>query len=114
MAGKGSEHPARTLWAYVYLIAPAQSPRRLGALRQLLDVEHAAARRTARTWAGRLVSKSGLTKLLVVSDSPLQDLEIHRRIAAALEELGAVFTISAPMSVADEAKQMVSAPAATA
>ena len=55
MATPQTGHPARTLWAYAYQIAPPQSGRRLDSIRLLLEGELAVARCQDRTWVGRLV-----------------------------------------------------------
>jgi len=92
----------KAVWAYAYLIDPPQPEVRLRALRILLDREHADAKHRARTWATRLVAEEHVTHILVLSDSPLQDLEINRLMEAELHGLEAGFSMTAPVVVLDE------------
>lgn len=89
-------------WTYAYALTPPQAIDRLHPIKTLLDSEHVAARRTARTWVGSVVSEEKVTHILVVSDSPEQNREVNRRLEAKLKELKAVFSITAPMAVTDE------------
>ena len=101
-----SEHPTpeakKAVWAYAYLIDPPQPEARLRALRILLDREHADARNRARTWATRLVAEEHVTHILVLSDSPLQDLEINRLMESELRDLEAAFSMTAPVVVLND------------
>lgn len=94
--------PNKTVWAYAYQIVPPQPEDRLRAIEALLDREQSEAGNGARTWVGRLVAQEHVTHILVVSDSPEQDLEVNRRMEAELRKLKAGFSITAPMQVADE------------
>ena len=101
------EHPTpgaeKVVWAYAYLIDPPQPEARLRPLRVLLDRAHADAKGRARTWASRFVADELVTHILVVSDSPLQNLEINRRLEAELQNLEATFSTTAPVAVVDDA-----------
>lgn len=91
--------PGKTRWAYAYEIVPAQPDAVLRSIEALLDGEHAHAIKGARTWGSRIVVESRVTNILVVSDTPRQDLEINRRLEAALRKLGAEFSLTAPLAV---------------
>lgn len=91
--------PGKTRWAYAYEIVPAQPDDLLRSIEALLDGEHADAIEGARTWGSRIVVEPGVTNILVVSDTPRQDLEINRRLEAALRKLGAEFSVTAPLAV---------------
>lgn len=99
---KRSQSP-KTLWAYAYQIVPPQAEDRLRTIKTLLDHERADAQRGARTWVGRVVLEQQMTHILVVSDSPEQNREVNRKLEAALKELKAGFSMTAPMTVADDA-----------
>ena len=73
--------PPREVWAYGYQISPALARGRLGGIENLVEEGHASAKLGARTWQGRLVVEEQITHILVVSDSPDQDLEINHRLA---------------------------------
>lgn len=90
-----------TVWAYAYELVPPQPERGLQSIRALLEREHAEARRTGRTWAGRFVREHQVTYILVVSDRPDQLDGPGRRIRAALAELHAEFLITAPLAVVE-------------
>jgi hypothetical protein len=92
----------KNLWAYAYEIVPPQPEDRLRTISALLDRERADARDRARTWESRVVVEDHVTHILVVSDSPQQDLEVNRRVEAELRDLRAGFSVTAPMAVADE------------
>lgn len=94
--------PKKILWAYAYEIVPPQPEERLRAIDALLDKERAEARSRARTWESRVVVEEHVTHILVVSDSPEQDLEVNRRVEAELRDLSAGFSITVPMAVADD------------
>lgn len=90
------------MWAYAYQIDPPQTQDRLDAIKALLDQEQQDARRSARTWQSRLVAEEHVTHILVVSDSPAQDLEVNRRVEGALRALEMGFSLTTPMPVEDE------------
>ena len=87
------------VWAYAYQIVPPQSKRRLDAIRDLLDHEHAAARDAGRTWASRLVWERRATRILIVSDSPDQEREVDEAMASELVRQRMVFTRTRPMEI---------------
>ena len=89
-------------WAYAYQIVPPQSEDRLRTVKALLDHERAHARLGARTWEGRFVLEQQVTHILVVSDSPDQDLEVNRRLEAELRGLETRFSLTAAMAVEDD------------
>lgn len=90
--------PAPTpLWAYVYQLLPPQLADRLRSIQPLLDGEHVDARRSGRTWAGRVVPEERITHILVVSDSPEQNDGSNRKLESELEELKAKFSVSVPL-----------------
>lgn len=89
----------KPIWAYAYQLSPPQLADRLRTIQPLLDDEHVDARRSGRTWAGRVVPEERITHILVVSDSLEQDHEANRRLESALKELKAKFSISAPMEL---------------
>jgi hypothetical protein len=92
--------PPGTHWAYAYAIVPPQAEEQLGELRTILEREHAAALRTARTWSGRLVCEQRATHILVVSDTPDQGREVNRRLEARLRKAKAIFSLTVPMPLA--------------
>jgi hypothetical protein len=102
MVTKKSSPSPKTNWAYAYQIVPPQTEGRLRAIKGLLDNEHRAAQRGARTWTARLVSEQQITHILVVSDSPAQDREVNRRLEATLKELNVRFSVTTPMAVVDD------------
>ena len=104
---KGGRSPKGT-WAYAYELVP-QDEERLRSIKAVLARENASAQRGARTWAGRVIQKQQVTHILVVSDGPEQDREINRRLEAELRALNVGFTVTAPMTVSDDAP-LLSAP----
>jgi hypothetical protein len=94
---------AKTIWAYAYQIDPPQPEDRLRAIKALLEHEHSDAKLRAETWRGRFVQERQITHILVVSDTPDQSREVNRKLEAALKELKAGFSITAPMAVTDDA-----------
>ena len=92
----------KTIWAYAYQIVPPQAEEKLHAIKDLLHLENSAAQDGSRTWTGRVVSERQITHILVVSDSPEQNHEVNRKLEAALTELQAGFSITAPMAVDDD------------
>ncbi|HUF74804.1 MAG TPA: hypothetical protein VMM35_00935 [Longimicrobiales bacterium] len=92
----------RAVWVYGYEIVPPQPQERLRTIRAILDREAMDAKTRAHTWEGRLVAEDHVTHILVVSDSPEQDLEVKHRIEAALRALEAGFSVTSPMAVERE------------
>lgn len=91
--------PPESTWTYAYQLSPPQLAERLGSIQPLLDDEHLNARRSGRTWRGRVVLEELITHILVVSDNPAQDHDVNRKLETALQELKATFTISAPLAL---------------
>ena len=95
--------PPGSLWAYAYQIDPPEVEERLGSVRTLLEDEHARAIQGARTWVGRVVAERRITHILVVSESPDRGLEVNTRLETELKKLRVGFSITAPMSISDDA-----------
>jgi hypothetical protein len=102
MAHEQSPLGPKPAWAYAYQIVPPQPEDRLRAVKVLLDHEGAQARVRERTWEGRFVVEQQVTHILVVSDSPDQDLEVNQRLEEELRGLEAGFALTVPMAVAEE------------
>jgi hypothetical protein len=98
-----------TVWAYGYEIAPPLAEDRLHMIKAVLDSEHSNAMLDARTWEGRFVVEEQVTHILVVSNSPDQDLEVNRRLEAELKKLDARFSITSPLAVVQPAGRPPSA-----
>jgi hypothetical protein len=94
-----SEGEKKAIWAYAYQIVPPQPAERLHTITALLDREAMDAKTQARTWQGRLVAEEHVTHILVVSDSPEQDLEANHRVEAELRDLEAGFSVTVPMAL---------------
>jgi hypothetical protein len=92
----------KAVWAYGYEIVPPQTEERLNTIRQLLDSEHSEAKRSARTWRGKVVLEKRVTHILVVSDSAEQNREINQKLEAELKALKVGFSITAAMAVEDD------------
>jgi hypothetical protein len=92
----------KPVWAYAYQIVPPQTQDRLDTITALLEQEQEDARNAARTWQSRLVAEEHVTHILVVSDSPAQDLEVNQRVEGALRAMDVGFSVTAPMPVEDE------------
>jgi hypothetical protein len=103
MARKKHGRSPKTIWTYAYQIVPPQAEHRLHTIKRLLDDEHAAAHRGARTWTARVVLEQQVTHILVVSDSPEQSREVNRKLETEFNELSVGFSMTAPMAVADGA-----------
>lgn len=100
MARKKRVQPPKPIWAYAYELVPPQTEERLHQIKRVLDREHTVAKRDARTWASSVVVESQITHILVVSDTPEQNLEVNLALEAKLKELDAAFSLTAPMVVA--------------
>jgi hypothetical protein len=96
-AGQVNPSAESMLWAYGYELVPPQNEQGMTAIRNLLDREHAEAKRTSRLWTGRLVTEVQATHVLIVSAGPELDLEINRKLEAELQALGAEFVVTVPM-----------------
>lgn len=97
----------KAVWAYAYQIVPPQTQDRLDAIKALLDHEQEDARNGARTWQSRLVAEEHVTHILVVSDSPAQDLEVNQRVEGALRAMDVGFSVTTPMPVEDDPRPVV-------
>ena len=98
-AGKGTPSAEKTLWVYGYEMIPPQHEQQMTAIRELLDLENNEAKRTARTWTARLVTRPQATHVMIVSTSPELDLEINRKLEAELRALGGEFVVTVPMPI---------------
>ncbi len=102
MADEKSPQEPKPAWAYAYQIVPPQPEDRLRAVKLLLDHEGTQARVQERTWEGRFVVEQQVTHILVVSDSPDQDLDVNRRLEAELRSSDTGFALTVPMAVTEE------------
>jgi hypothetical protein len=91
--------PPKPSWTYAYQVVPPQGEARMRSIKTLLDREHEETRRGARSWRGQLVREHQVTHILIVTDSPEQDLAFNRRLEAALAELDFGFSKTAPLQV---------------
>jgi hypothetical protein len=92
-----------TVWAYAYEFMQPQAEDRMRGVQGLLNREKTEARKDARSWGSRFVTENQVTRILIVSDSPRQDLEVNRRLEAELGELKADFFITAALAIGDTA-----------
>jgi hypothetical protein len=99
MEKKKRAPPPVGVWAYGYEIAPPLARHRLRLIESLVEEERSNAKLSARTWEGRLVAEEQVTHILVVADSPSQDLEVNRKLEAELKRLEAVFSLTSPLEV---------------
>ena len=113
MEYKNRPPPFHKTWAYGYEISPPMTQERLRAIEHLLDEEHANAKLQTRTWQGRFIVQEQVTHLLVVSDSPDQQLEVNRRLEAELTRLDAGFSLTPPMPLDDGEKPPFLTPGST-
>lgn len=102
MVKKAQRNLPPPLWVYAYEFGRPPAEEQLSAIRTLLEKEHSAAGRAARTWTGRLVCERRLTHILVVSDSPDQGREVNRRIESRLTLLQAAFSLTVPLALPDD------------
>ena len=100
--------PPRTVWTYAYEIWPPQAENRMRFVLAILEREHEEARREARRWTGLLVQERQITNILIVSDSPQQDLDINQRLETALAELRVGFSRTIPLEVTDDGSGLLS------
>ncbi len=100
MAGSNGIPQPKALWAYAYEVVPPQVVKGFRAIQALLDQEHSDAQSGGRTWGARVVFAQHITHILVVSDSPEQDLGVNRRLEAGLLEMGAEFAMTPSLAVA--------------
>jgi hypothetical protein len=93
--------PRRPIWTYGYIFTPPIARSRIGPMEALLLDGHRSARLVSHTWEGRLVNGDFITHLLVVCDTPKQDLEINRLLEAELLRLEAPFALTASVALVD-------------
>lgn len=99
MTDDGRPPPCPAVWAYGYKISPPLTQDRLHSLRELLEDEQVQAKRDRRTWEGRFVVDEAVTHILVVSDSPDQQLESNHRLEEALRRLEAGFLVTSSVAL---------------
>jgi hypothetical protein len=87
MTNKEPKPGARTVWAYAYEFTQPQPADKMHAVQGLLDREETEARKDSRSWGSRFVTKEQVTHILVVNDSPRQDLKVNRRLEMELGEM---------------------------
>ena len=102
MAHEQAPRGPKPPWAYAYQIVPPQPEDRLRAVKVLLEHEGTQAKTRDRTWEGRFVVERQVTHILVVSDSPDQDIEVNQRLETALRHAKVGFALTVPMAAADE------------
>jgi len=93
------DSPPQPVWVYAYKLSPPQAVSRLQAIQPILTAALATAKNEARTWAGTVVLEERVTHILVVSDSPEQNHEGNRKLESELQQLGAGFSVTAPMAL---------------
>jgi hypothetical protein len=98
-------HPP-PVWAYGYRITPPLAQDRLQALRDLLEDARVSAKRDRRTWEGRFVVEEAVTHILVVSDTPDQQLGSNHRIEEELRRLEAGYLVTSPVALSDAAGEI--------
>ena len=99
MASDPRDSPAQPFWVYAYKLSPPQALARLQTIQPILADALTAAKNEARTWAGTVVLEERVSHILVVSDSPEQNHEGNRKLESELQQLGAGFSITAPMAL---------------
>jgi len=92
----------RQLWAYAYRVVPPPPKDGLGQIRKLLDSENAFAFEHARAWAAQLILEQRSTQILVVSDSPVQNRAVNKRLETELERLDAHYRVTDPIALRTE------------
>jgi len=100
MPTRNNSPSRKPIWTYGYQIVPPQPEGRLATIPPLLDQQHTGAKRTGRTWAGRMVLEQLVTHILVVTDDPALTDSINRQLGAELERLDVKFQLTVPMAVA--------------
>jgi hypothetical protein len=88
-----------SLFAYAYLVVPAQAESRLEAIRTIIERENTAAEGAARIWTGRVVQENRITHILIVSDNSEQNLDINRLLESELKRMKAEFFLTNPMAI---------------
>ena len=98
-AGEGAPSAESTLWVYGYEMVPPQPEEQISAIRHMIDRENNEAKRTARAWTARLVTRQQATHILIVSTTPELDLERNRKLEAELKKLGSRFVATVPLPI---------------
>jgi hypothetical protein len=99
MASDVRDSTPQSVWVYAYKLSPPQAVSRLQTIQPLLAEALSDAKNEARTWAGTVVLEERVTHILVVSDSPEQNHAGNRRLETELQQLGAEFSVTAPMAL---------------
>jgi len=102
MTSKEPKPGPRTVWAYAYEFTQPQPMDQMDTVQGLLDREETKARKDSRRWGSRFVTREEITHILVINDSPRQDLEVNRLLEVALGEMNAGFFMTAAMAIGDE------------
>jgi len=92
----------RQLWAYAYRVVPPPPKDGLGQIRKLLDSENAFAFEHARAWAAQLILEQRSTQILVVTDSPVQNRAVNKRLETELQRLDAHYRVTDPIALRTE------------
>ena len=91
--------PQGALWAYSYLIVPPGAEDEMKAIHTFLEEEQSEARRSERTWIGKLLSERRITHILIVTDSPEKSGDANHQLEVRLKQLKLGYTRTAPMAV---------------
>ncbi len=90
---------AQRRWVYAYQIEPPEPHTRFSKIKSLLGSAHAAARRAARMWTGRIVVEMRVSHILIVSDSPSRQRAVNRALEAELKRLHLRFLVNEPVAL---------------
>jgi hypothetical protein len=96
---KKLDRSPRDLWAYAYLIIAPRAEYQLDGIRTIVEQENVNVKGGPRIWAGRLVLEKQLTHILVVCDSPEQNLKINLALEAELRSMNAEFFLTEAMTI---------------
>jgi hypothetical protein len=99
--GRKEDSRQRALWAYSYQIVPPRLEDEMADIHTFLEEEQSEARRSARTWVGKLVREQKVTHILIVTDSPDQSADANRELEGRLKRLKLEYNRTAPMAVSD-------------
>ena len=104
-----TDPPPRSVWTYAYEVIPPQAENRMRFVLAILEREHEEAGLEARRWTGRLVHERKVTHILIVSDSPQQDLEVNQQLETALGDLKVGFSRTISLEVTDGGSRLAAA-----